>query len=44
MQPAPSMEVMGPWNEIALRKLEEWDPDPAWAETCKKRIRGKLPG
>jgi alkylhydroperoxidase/carboxymuconolactone decarboxylase family protein YurZ len=28
------MEVVGPWNEIALRKLEEWDP--AWAETCKK--------
>ena len=34
MQPAPSMEVMGPWNEMALRKLEEWDP--AWAEACKK--------
>jgi alkylhydroperoxidase/carboxymuconolactone decarboxylase family protein YurZ len=34
MQPAPGMEVAGPWNEAALRKLEEWDP--AWAESCKK--------
>src|SRR5215469_11594738 len=34
MQPAPSMEVVGPWNEMALRKVEEWDP--AWAEACKK--------
>lgn len=25
---------MGPWNEMALRKLEEWDP--TWAEACKK--------
>lgn len=25
---------MGPWSEIALRKLAEWDP--AWAEASKK--------
>jgi alkylhydroperoxidase/carboxymuconolactone decarboxylase family protein YurZ len=28
------MEVTGPWNEMALRKVQEWDP--AWAEACKK--------
>jgi alkylhydroperoxidase/carboxymuconolactone decarboxylase family protein YurZ len=28
------MEVVGPWNEMALRKVEEWDP--AWAEACRK--------
>jgi len=27
------MEVVGPWNEMALRKMEEWDP--AWAKACK---------
>jgi alkylhydroperoxidase/carboxymuconolactone decarboxylase family protein YurZ len=34
MQQAPGMEVVGPWDEMALRKVEEWDP--TWAEASKK--------
>ena len=34
MQPARSTEAIGPWDEMALRKMEEWDPE--WADSCRK--------
>jgi len=34
MQLARSTEAIGPWDEMALRKMEEWDPE--WAESCMK--------